>query len=44
MKSSDLFANKPALLPVDEAAVLARRILGRLIDTEERQKQKTASA
>lgn len=35
MHSNDLFAHKPALLPIDEAAVRARRVLGRLIAAEE---------
>lgn len=34
MKSNDLFAHKPALLPMDEAAVRARRVLKRLIEEE----------
>ncbi|MGZ8335884.1 MAG: Rieske 2Fe-2S domain-containing protein [Allosphingosinicella sp.] len=35
MTSNDLFAHKPALLPIDEAAVRARRILKKLIDAEQ---------
>ena len=34
MRSNDLFAHKPALLPIDEAAVRARRVLKKLIDAE----------
>ena len=34
MHSNDLFAHKPALLPMDEAAVRARRVLAKLIDAE----------
>jgi phenylpropionate dioxygenase-like ring-hydroxylating dioxygenase large terminal subunit len=34
MKSNDLFAHKPALLPMDEAGVRARRVLERLIANE----------
>lgn len=34
MDSNDLFAHRPALLPMDEAAVRARRVLQRLIDEE----------
>lgn len=34
MHSNDLFAHKPALLPTDEAAVRARRILAKLIEDE----------
>ena len=35
MSSNDLFAHKPALLPIDEAGVRARRVLKRLIDEEQ---------
>lgn len=35
MHSNDLFAHKPALLPIDEAAVRARRVLARLIEEEQ---------
>ncbi|GGB94687.1 (2Fe-2S)-binding protein [Novosphingobium endophyticum] len=35
MSSNDLFANKPALLPIDEGNVRARRVLSRLILEEE---------
>jgi vanillate O-demethylase monooxygenase subunit len=35
MTSNDLFANKPAILPFDEAGVRARRVLKRLIDAEQ---------
>ncbi len=35
MKSNDLFAHKPALLPMDEAGVRARRVLDRLIEAEQ---------
>lgn len=34
MHSNDLFAHKPALLPIDEGAVRARRILAKLIKEE----------
>lgn len=34
MSSSDLFAHKPALLPIDEGNVRARRVLQRLIQDE----------
>lgn len=34
MGSNDLFAHRPALLSIDEAAVRARRVLKRLIDAE----------
>jgi vanillate O-demethylase monooxygenase subunit len=34
MRSNDLFAHKPALLPIDEGAVRARRIIKRMIETE----------
>lgn len=34
MHSNDLFAHKPALLPIDAAAVRARRVLARLIAGE----------
>jgi vanillate O-demethylase monooxygenase subunit len=34
MRSNDLFAHKPALLPMDEAAVRARRVLDRLMADE----------
>lgn len=34
MKSNDLFSHKPALLPMDEGAVRARRILKTKIDAE----------
>jgi phenylpropionate dioxygenase-like ring-hydroxylating dioxygenase large terminal subunit len=34
MQSNDLFSHQPALLPIDEAAVRARRILRKLIDEE----------
>ena len=34
MRSNDLFAHKPALLPNDEAAVRARRVLQKLIESE----------
>lgn len=34
MRSNDLFAHKPALLPFDESGVRARRTLKRLIDAE----------
>ncbi|MCW2394023.1 MULTISPECIES: aromatic ring-hydroxylating dioxygenase subunit alpha [unclassified Sphingobium] len=34
MKSNDLFAHKPALLPMDEAAVRARRVLSAKIAAE----------
>jgi vanillate O-demethylase monooxygenase subunit len=34
MRSNDLFAHKPALLPMDEAAVRARRILAGMIAAE----------
>jgi vanillate O-demethylase monooxygenase subunit len=34
MRSSDLFAHRPALLPMDEAAVRARRILSAKIAAE----------
>lgn len=34
MRSNDLFAHRPALLSIDEAAVRARRVLKRLIDEE----------
>lgn len=34
MRSNDLFAHKPALLPMDEAAVRARRVLDRRIADE----------
>ncbi len=34
MRSNDLFAHKPALLPIDKAAVLARRILQARIAAE----------
>jgi phenylpropionate dioxygenase-like ring-hydroxylating dioxygenase large terminal subunit len=37
MHSNDLLENRPALLPIDEASVLARRILGRLIDVESKE-------
>ena len=37
MKSNDLFAHRPALLPMDEAAVRARRILADMIKAEEPQ-------
>ena len=36
MRSNDLFAHKPALLSIDEAAVRARRILQSLIAIEAR--------
>lgn len=36
MRSNDLFAHRPALLPTDEAAVRARRILKELIAAEGR--------
>lgn len=35
MKSNDLFAHKPALLPIDKAAVLARRRLKARIEAEQ---------
>lgn len=35
MRSNDLFAHKPALLPIDEAAVRARRILAKNIASED---------
>lgn len=35
MRSNDLFSHKPALLPIDKAAVLARRRLLALIQAEE---------
>ena len=41
MKSNDLFAHRPALLPTDEAAVRARRIIKKLVDAEQ---QETAQA
>lgn len=31
IRSNDLFAHKPALLPMDEAGVRARHVLDRLI-------------
>ena len=34
MRSSDLFAHKPALLAIDESAVRARRLLAKLIEAE----------
>lgn len=34
MRSNDLLAHKPALLPIDEAAVRARRILAKKIEQE----------
>ena len=34
MTSNDLFAHKPALLPIDEAAVRARRILAKKLAGE----------
>lgn len=34
MRSNDLFAHKPALLPTDEAAVRARRTIERMIEAE----------
>jgi len=35
MRSNDLFAHRPALLPIDEVAVRARRILAKRIAAEE---------
>ncbi|MDZ5646011.1 aromatic ring-hydroxylating dioxygenase subunit alpha [Nitrospirillum sp. BR 11828] len=35
MRSNDLLAHKPALLPIDEAAIRARRILKGMIDREQ---------
>ena len=35
MRSNDLFAHKPALLPTDEAGVRARRVLAKLIAAEQ---------
>ena len=35
MRSNDLFAHKPALLPMDEAAVRARRVLAKKIADEQ---------
>lgn len=36
MNSNDLFAHRPALLPIDEAGVRARRVLARLIAEEQK--------
>ena len=35
MQSNDLFAHRPALLPIDEAAVRARRIIKKLLASEQ---------
>jgi phenylpropionate dioxygenase-like ring-hydroxylating dioxygenase large terminal subunit len=42
MRSNDLFAHKPALLPIDEAAVRARRTLKKLIEAEQANAQLAA--
>jgi vanillate O-demethylase monooxygenase subunit len=42
MTSNDVLAQKPALLPTDEASVRARRILKRLIDAEQPETGDTA--
>lgn len=42
MRSNDLFAHRPALLPNDEAAVRARRVLQKLIDAESEAAQAAA--
>lgn len=42
MRSNDLFAHKPALLPIDEAAVRARRVLRKMIDAEQAEGRQAA--
>ena len=42
MRSNDLFAHKPALLSIDEAAVRARRVLARLIAQEASEREPAA--